>query len=187
VSQAQKALVLCPVSIVEAIAHRDSESFSIFCQRYERGLRFLIRRHHVSNEDECFSQIVNASFAAVLNGEVSRDVDLAGIIQHNFRRVLLGTSLAIQDTETSNRNLPETARAMGDLVLKLKMFKSHQFNALFRFYIQKESASSICRDLRLLPEEFDFIRTAAKEATRLSLEICRGSRQNDDHPMSATA
>ena len=107
--------------------------------RYERGLRFLIRRHHVSNEDECFSQVVNASFAAVLNGEVSRDVDLAGIIQHNFRRVLLGTSLAIQDTETSNRNLPETARAMGDLVLKLKMFKSHQFNALFRFYSKKRA------------------------------------------------
>jgi len=172
VSLEPRAIFLSPVSVVEAITRRDSDSLQVFFRKYERGLRCLIRRYCSHNADEFFNLVVNASISAVLDGKICHDADLPGLIHANFRRILLSFSVfsPAQNTEIFDETIPEAANATNDLVLRLNLFKPSQRQALFRFYGQQESASSICRDLHLTPEQFGFTRKAARQAARLSVE-----------------
>jgi hypothetical protein len=162
---------LSSVSIVEAIARKDSESLQIFYHRYERGLRYLIRRYRVNNPDECLTAVVNASIEAVLNREASSDDDLPGLILLNLRRTLLNWSTSTPCGQTFDETPSETANETSDLVQMLRIFKPSQREALFRFYIKEEGESTICRDMGLTLDQFRFTRKSAKGAARLSMQI----------------
>jgi len=162
---------LSPVSIVEAIARKDSESVQSFYHRYGRGLRYLIRRYRVNNPDECLTAVVNASIEAVLNAEASSDDELPRLILLNLRRTLLNWSTPTPHGETFDETPSETANETSDLVQILRIFKPAQREALFRFYIKEEGELTICQDLGLTLDQFRFIRKSAKGATQLSIQI----------------
>jgi hypothetical protein len=173
---------LSPISIVEAIARKDSESLQMFYCRYERGLRYLIRRYRVNNPDECLTAVVNASIEAVLNGEASSDDDLPGLILLNLRRTLLNWSTPTPYGETFDETPSETANETSDLAQMLRKFKPSQREALFRFYIKEEGESTICGDLGLTLGQFRFIRKSAKGSARLSMPI--SSMPTEGEPVS---
>jgi hypothetical protein len=160
------------VSFVEVVTRKDPERFrAFFNQKYERGVSFLIRRHRLDNADRCLHRIVEAAFTAVLSEEVVEEADLPRVIHHYFR-------LLLEESRTASgieEDLPYTAETISGLASSLKMFKPIQIRALFKLYLKEENASSICQDLRLLPEEFRFIRTAARRVARLSAENGKAS------------
>jgi hypothetical protein len=171
VSLQLRAIPLSPVSIVEAITRKDSESLAVFCRKYERGLRFLIRRSCLENSDECFAAVVNASIGAVLNGEILCDTELPRLIQAQFRSVLLSAERASMTHHRAapDSTMPGAAFMARDLARRLKRFEPKEREALSRFYAQEESATSICRGLGLTPEQFNSIRKAGAQAARLTM------------------
>jgi hypothetical protein len=175
VSLEPRAILLSPVSVVRAIACRDSDSLNVFCHKYERGLRFLIRRYCLHNADELFNAVVKASMVAVVSGEISRDDDLPALIYAKLHCILLTLAEVspAQNTKIFEEVRPEGANVVSDLILRLNLFKPSQREALFRFYGQQESASSVCRDLALTREHFEFTCKVAKQAARLSIENSR--------------
>jgi hypothetical protein len=172
VSLKPRAIPLSSVSVIEAIARRDSDSLNVFCRKYEPGLRYLIQRYRLHNADEFFNAVVKASMAAVLNGEISRDDDLPALIYCDFHRILLNLAdiSPAQNGGAFDETPPQATSVASDLKLRLNCFKPWQREALFRFYGQQESASSVCRDLDLTPGQFKFTCKAAKQAARLSIE-----------------
>jgi hypothetical protein len=178
VSLKPRAIPLAPVSVIEAMARRNSDSLNIFCRKYESGLRYLIRRYRLHNADEFFNAVAKASVEAVLKGEISRDDDLPALIYCNFHRILLNlaeTSPA-QNGGVFDQSPPQTTSVASDLELRLNRFKPWQREALFRFYGQQESAFSVCRDLDLTPGQIEFTCKAAKQAARLSIKNSREAK-----------
>jgi hypothetical protein len=178
VSLESRAIPSSSVSVVGAIARKDSASLNIFCGRYERGLRFLIRRYRLRNADEFFNAVVKATMDGVLRGEISHDNDLAQLIRTNFHRVLLNLAEVppAQNTQTSEGTSPDAARIASGIRLRLNLFTPLQREALFRFYAREERAFSVCQDLGLTPEHFRFTCKAARQAARLAIEETREKR-----------
>lgn len=125
---------------------------------------------------------------AVLNDGVSSDEDLPALIRSNFRRISLNYAegIATGETEASDEAPSSNAGESNNLLEQLTIFTPLQRAALFRFYVKKEDARSICRDLHLKADQFDFIRKVARQAARLSMEISDAPIRKPSQPAFTT-
>jgi hypothetical protein len=157
-------------NLIERISggHQDGET--LFLKTFGRGLRFLARRHCEHNAEECFKEAVSASVRAIQRGAVSRDEEIPALILKEFKQTVFHFSKRGPGKHAAIPKLlvcdPDK---IADLQVRLNVFGPLHREVLVRFYVKGEHISTICRDLKMKPEQLDFLRAAARMALRVGL------------------
>jgi hypothetical protein len=133
----------------------------MLCEKFERGLKYLINRTCPAYVEECFGSTIDAAISAIRTGRVLTDDDLRCFLRQTVRE-LAGTNAQILEKIPAVH--PQVISALRQ---QLTIFTPLQREVLSRYYVNREFPASICEALGLDIEHFYCIRNAAKEALRL--------------------
>jgi hypothetical protein len=163
-----------PIPLFETLSLDYQEGRKLFCQRYGSGLRFLIsRKCSGTQSDMCFEAIIEASLAAISADEVTDDAEIPSLVRNFFHQMTAGFSeVSIARVLQANREQMKFDQRTIDLIgQRLTLFGATQRAALYRFYVKQENAATICHDLNLLPDEFEFLRNVLRSVVKLEMDF----------------
>jgi len=159
-----------PISLIETIAQNHPDSRELICQKFAKGLTFFLRHLHPNDFKPAFQMVINKTIAEVRGQRVTNEEDLCRFVQK-----------AARDTAATFPRVGAVAvdpGAVSAIRERLAVFTPLQHEALRRFYMGEQSATTLCQELGIHVDHFDYLRTVARHL----LQLAFATRNNTQQP-----
>lgn len=169
------------INIVARIKHGSRKAEVEFVQRYQRGLRFLVRHH--TGDAEFAKDVAQETLLVVLQRLRTRGIErpekLSPFVHQTARNIMIGEirKSARRRTEPNSLQIEKTASNVEDqthaaihdqeavivqqLVRELSCERDRQI--LVRFYLLDQDKPDICRELRIVDSHFNRVLYRARK------------------------
>jgi hypothetical protein len=157
-------------ALVEAVINASPNAERLFRDKFEAGIRFLVKRYRPSDFQTSVDAIIADSLDEIRDGKVASDSEIPSLVRGHFRRVLAVHSESASHGERSPEPdaFRETARTLAGAQVPLERCTHWERNVLFLFYVQGVDEPTICRSLDLSLQTVGSIRAAARQAVGLA-------------------
>jgi RNA polymerase sigma-70 factor (ECF subfamily) len=171
--------------LVARIASGDRAAESEFVQRFERGVRALVRRHCRPGDpvvDDLVQDVLTGVIERLRAGAINDSAALPGYVQAaavyattaEYRRrrptqsVAAIENLADSESPTSRLDADQLATTLRTLLAEMPVARDREI--LARFYLDEQDKDAVCRALDIDPAHFHRVVFRARERFRTLLE-----------------